>query len=273
MLKIHSKTFNPEVLYVFDNLNSGPSSGEKHAHDFLELSILLTGESFYIIDDEEHFLTEETILVLNPGIYHKEFLKEDMENLQIHIGLRHFDFPGYHKNFLPLKSNIIHLGDYKEPFFETCQEIIQERAEAKPGYELILKALVLKLIIYLFRDDNTSLSEDQLLIPAQEKQQLVNEIQLYIENHYDEDLTIDLIAREFYTNPTTLSRSFKEVSEDTPINYLINFRLEKAKSIMQSNPSVSIKEVAKSVGYDDSLYFSKLFKKRFGESPSFFVEH
>lgn len=272
MLKIHSKTFNPEVLYVFDHLNRGPASGKKHSHDFLELTILLSGQSFYTIDDETHALEEETILVFNPGMEHMEYTEVGMENIQIHIGLRHFNFPGYQKDFLPIESHIIQLGDYKEKFFATCQEIIQERNEAKPGYELILKALVFKLIIYLFRDSHTTLSEDQLLVPEQEKQEFVNDIKLYIENHYAQDLTIDHIAHEFYTNPTTLSRSFKKYSGDSPINYLINYRLEKAKTIIETNPALSIKEIAQSVGYDDSLYFSKLFKKRYGESPSFYAE-
>jgi len=272
MLKIHSKTFNPEVLYVFDHSNIGPSSGKKHAHDFLELSILLTGETFYEIDDKMHHLQQETILVLNPGVEHKEYAHAGMESSQIHIGLRHFNFSGYQRDFLPLETNIIQLGDYKEKFFDTCQEIIAERNEAKPGYELILKALVFKLIVYLFRDDRTSLSEERLLVSNQEKQEFVNEVKLYIENHYNEELTLDHIAHAFYTNSTTLSRSFKQFAGDTPINYLITYRLEKAKNMIQAHPTLSIKDIAQSVGYSDSLYFSKLFKKQYGVSPSFFAE-
>ena len=273
MLNIHSKTFNPEILYVFDTLNKGPSSGNRHSHDFFELTILLKGESFYTIEDETHYLVEKTVLVFNPGIEHMEYTKEGMENVQIHIGLRHFNFVGYKRDYFPLESNIIHLENYKESFFDTCEEIIRERNEAKPGYELILKALVYKLIIYLFRDRTTKLNEDQSLILDHEKQELVNEIQLYIENHYSEDLSLEQIAQEFYTSSTTLSRLFKEFSADTPINYLINYRLEKAKNLIIDNPSLSIKEVAQNVGYDDPLYFSKLFKKKFGESPSFYGEN
>lgn len=273
MLNINSKTFNPEILYVFDTLNTGPSSGSKHSHDFFELTILLKGESFYTIEDETHYLIEKTVLVFNPGIEHKEFTKKGMENVQIHIGLRHFNFSGYKRNFFPLESNIVHLENYKEAFFDTCEEIIRERNEAKPGYELVLKALVYKLIIYLSRDRTTKLNEDQSLSLDYEKQELVNEIQLYIENHYSKDLSLEQIAQEFYTSSTTLSRLFKEFFDDTPINYLINYRLEKAKNLIIENPSLSIKEVAQSVGYEDSLYFSKLFKKKFGESPSFFADN
>lgn len=273
MLKFYSKTFNPEVLYVFDILNKEPFYGQKHTHDFLELTVLLRGEIFFIIEDEEYHLKEKTVIVLNPGTSHFEYSENGMENTLIHIGLRHFNFPGFQKDYLPLNSTIIELGDYKEKFFTTCEEIISERKETDPGYELILKALVFKLIVYLFRDNNTSLNEEQLLITDQEKQQFVNDVQLYIENHYAEDLSLDNIAQEFHSNPSTLSRSFKDFFGDSPINYLIDYRLTKAKDSILANPEISIKEVAKSVGYEDSLYFSKLFKKRYGESPTFFIEN
>ena len=273
MLKIHSKTFNPEILYVFDSTTSESFSGKKHGHDFFELTILLEGESYFEIEDETHHLTEETILILNPGIKHREYTKDRMKNVQIHIGLRDFDVSGFEKNFLPLESTIIQLNNYKTEFFATCKEIMQERSKAEPGYELVLKALVFKLIIYLIRDENTALSTDQLLISDKEKQQFVNEIQLYIENHYSEELSLDHIAKQFYTSSTTLLRTFKEFSADTPINYLINYRLEKAKDLLSTYPAMSIKEVAQNVGYNDSLYFSKLFKKHFGASPSFYSEN
>lgn len=272
MLPIQSKTFNPELLYVFDNYSSGPASAEKHSHDFFELSIILNGESFYFIDDKTHYLRGETILVLNPGIEHMEYTEEGMENVQIHIGLRNFDFPGYKRNYMPLESTIVQLENYNEAFFNTCREIMYERNEGQPGYELILKALVYKLLIYLFRDNNTEITEKQSFILNTENHELLNEIQLYIENHYYENLSLELIAQEFYMNPATLSRLFKQFFNDTPINYLINYRLEKAKDLILLNPDFSVKEVAKQVGYDDSLYFSKLFKKRFGESPSVFTE-
>lgn len=270
MLTIHSKTFNPEILYVFDGVNKGPTAGVEHAHDFFELSILLRGESFYVIDNESYYFNEPTILILNPGVSHMEYVSENMENLQIHIGLRHFNFSGYEKNFIPLTSTIVKLGEYNAEFFRICEEIIKERRQARFGYELILKSLVNKLIVYLLRDDQTATIDKQLDSEEQEKQRLVNDIKLYIENHYNEDLTLDQIADSFYISSATLSRIFKEFIGDTPINFLINHRLDKAKTLIIENPDLTIKEIAETVGYQDPLYFSKLFKKHYGESPTFF---
>lgn len=271
MLKIHSKTFNPEILYVFDTVNQGPAYGKEHAHDFFELSIIMEGETFYVIDNETVYLSDQTVLLFNPGVNHMEYINEDMKNTQIHIGLRHFNLDRFPRNFLPFETKIVHLGQYKQAFFDTCWEIIKERKETKPGYELILKSLVYKLIVYLLRDEETVMVDRRFISEEnRDKQQLVNEIQLYLENHYAEDVTLNQLAQKFYTSPTTLSRIFKEYTGDTPINYLIHYRLKKAKEFIQADDSISMKEVAQSIGYDDPLYFSKLFKKYHGQSPTFY---
>ena len=65
-----------------------------------------------------------------------------------------------------------------------------------------------------------------------------------------------------------MSKIFKAETGDTPIRYLINIRLEKAKELLENGWEGSIQEVAMEVGYDDAYHFSKLFKKRYGVSPS-----
>lgn len=80
-------------------------------------------------------------------------------------------------------------------------------------------------------------------------------------------ISVDDIARSTYLSTTYITKIYKEVTGDTPINYLINLRLEKARDILEEG-HFSIQAVAKKVGYDDPYYFSKLFKKKFGCSPS-----
>ena len=60
MLQLNTKTFNPEILYIFDCYNNGPSEGQHHHHDFLELSIIIDGAVDYVINDETVFLEKET---------------------------------------------------------------------------------------------------------------------------------------------------------------------------------------------------------------------
>lgn len=79
---------------------------------------------------------------------------------------------------------------------------------------------------------------------------------------------MDQIAENMYLSPFYISKIFKSEMGDTPIRYLINIRLERAKILLENGDNGSIQEIAAMVGYDDAYHFSKLFKKRYGMSPS-----
>ena len=74
-----------------------------------------------------------------------------------------------------------------------------------------------------------------------------------------------------YLSPVYISKIFKEIMGDSPINYLIKIRLSKAKELL-NNSNTPIKTIAKMIGYNDPYYFSKLFKKYYGISPNKFKE-
>ncbi|EGO8301590.1 helix-turn-helix transcriptional regulator, partial [Enterococcus faecalis] len=101
------------------------------------------------------------------------------------------------------------------------------------------------------------------------KRNLVNHTIYYLETHHDEEITLEQLAEMLYVTPTYLSKTFKAATGVGPINYLIQIRLNHAKELLK-NDSLSVKEVAKTVGYEDAYHFSKLFKKYYGKSPSQF---
>lgn len=275
MFNINAKTFNPEILYVFDAESTGPHSGKNHHHDFFEMTVILEGESFYNINGQLHQLKSGTILLFNPGVKHFEFIPEKKRNKQLHIGIRHFTIERFPRDYFPFETTIIHLSEYNEAFFQTCEEIIRERHEGKSGYDVILKSLVLKLIVYTLRDKNTNeLENNDLLLTEdeRERQDLVNEVKHYIERNYMKELTLNQIAKELYSSPAKISRIFKEQLGDTPINYLIRYRLEKAKTMIENTQDISVSEVSRLIGYEDAYYFSKLFKKYYGSSPTHYIK-
>jgi YesN/AraC family two-component response regulator len=68
-----------------------------------------------------------------------------------------------------------------------------------------------------------------------------------------------------------MSKLFKQETGESPINYLIKIRMEKAKELLVKE-ELSVKEIANSVGYQDAYHFSKLFKKYTGNSPSDYIK-
>lgn len=105
-----------------------------------------------------------------------------------------------------------------------------------------------------------------------EKDTLVQEITGYIENHLSENLSTHLLSNHFNIGASYLAKIFKEQNGRSPTEFIIHLRMEKARELLLTEPQMKTKDVAKIVGYSDALYFSRLFKKETGVSPSEYRE-
>lgn len=93
----------------------------------------------------------------------------------------------------------------------------------------------------------------------------------YMTYHYDEKLKINDLADFIGINRSYLTSSFKKHMGCSPQEFLINLRMEKAKSLLKKT-EMSINAVANAVGYPDQLAFSKVFKQHCGMSPRMYKE-
>ncbi|MDC3417512.1 helix-turn-helix domain-containing protein [Aquibacillus salsiterrae] len=99
----------------------------------------------------------------------------------------------------------------------------------------------------------------------------------WVLNHLNENITIQKIADNVYLNPTYFCEYFKNQTGETVLDYVTRVRLEKARELLLVR-DFKIYDIAEMVGYTDSKYFSKLFKRFYGETPSkykekYIVEH
>ncbi|NIK69101.1 MULTISPECIES: response regulator [unclassified Paenibacillus] len=104
----------------------------------------------------------------------------------------------------------------------------------------------------------------------------VNSIQQaidYIEEHYlDSDLSIKQVAENIHLNPSYLSTLFKKETGETFTGYVTKLKLQKAQVLLR-NTEMKISEICQTVGFEDSTYFSSVFKKHFQISPSEFRQN
>ena len=87
----------------------------------------------------------------------------------------------------------------------------------------------------------------------------------YLETHFSEPLTLDDVAARYGMAGPRFSYCFNRAFGIRPMSFLIALRLERAMQLLQT--SLLVKDVARAVGYDDPLYFSRLFKRHYGCSP------
>ncbi|HHV97446.1 MAG TPA: response regulator [Clostridiaceae bacterium] len=97
----------------------------------------------------------------------------------------------------------------------------------------------------------------------------IEDIILYLQNNYNQEITIEFLASQVYLTPNYLCNLFKKETGKTINQYITEIRIEKSKEML-ANTYKNIEEIANEVGYNDARYFSKLFRKIVGKTPSEF---
>lgn len=160
----------------------------------------------------------------------------------------------------PAKENVFYTGTSPE-YQRIFREMIQELQLCKPHYEEMLKMLLRQIFVMVSREYAT---ETKLNSYAQIEAEHATH---YFMEHYSEDINIEAYAAEKGMSACWFIRTFKQYNKITPMQYVLTIRIANAKSLLETT-SYNVTEIAEIVGYDNPLYFSRLFKKQTGMSPS-----
>lgn len=148
---------------------------------------------------------------------------------------------------------------------QECANIIKEAIFENPTADPVTEACILQSVLYkiltlhsLDKPSNTS-----------EELDVVQQIAQHLELNYNKPLKIDELAKEFHMSRSSMYMQFKNVYGLSPKEYIMDMRIERAKQLLfDKNHNTSIKEVSFAVGFDNQLYFSRLFHKYVGLSPT-----
>ncbi|UKS30987.1 response regulator [Paenibacillus sp. HWE-109] len=105
-----------------------------------------------------------------------------------------------------------------------------------------------------------------------DQRKVVRLIHSYIQSAFREELTLAQIAAQVHLSPNYLASVFKKETGITVNAYITDVRLAEAKRLLQSDRQLLIHDLAEQVGYKDSKYFTKLFKRECGMNPSEYRE-
>ena len=88
----------------------------------------------------------------------------------------------------------------------------------------------------------------------------------YFQTHYNTDINIEKYSESRGLSNCWFIQCFKEITGFSPLQYILKLRIANAQSLLE-NTDYTIAEIANTVGYTNSLYFSRLFHKHIGVSP------
>ncbi|MNH92527.1 HTH-type transcriptional activator Btr [compost metagenome] len=92
----------------------------------------------------------------------------------------------------------------------------------------------------------------------------------YMHKHFHDKIKLEKLAEMAGFTPTSYSREFKKITSSSPIDYLNALRIAKAKQLLLAKAH-SVKEVSASSGFGDEFYFSRMFKREVGISPTLYM--
>lgn len=267
--------FNPTIFFA--SKQKMLTDHHYHDHDFAEITYILSGKGKYYVEGTIYEVSAGDIIICNPGVKHHNIVINEKEpTVEVFIGFTNFQFKNMPPNSIILRENeyILHSPmELKQEMSKLCWEMVAEQEANQIGKYFMLKAQLIKMLLLILREVIGGEMEDKQKgcnFESYNKNYVVKKIVNYLNENYSSKISLDKIARNMYLSPVYISKIFKEETGESPINYLIKIRLEKARDILISGDSGSIKHIANSVGYDDVYHFSKLFKKYYGISPLYY---
>lgn len=255
----------PKLLYICDVDDAHtrfPRTMHMH-HDMLEIIFIKEGNGSHMIGDRHYKTQKGDILIYNNGVLHDEYSNIDANMSVFCCGITDVKLAGLPKNHLVSQeqSYVLHSGEYASNIGSLLEMMHSQISEKRPGAEEVCSYLLCALIAIILQ-----IPQENSVLSQSEESALLNEIKLYIDEHYQEDITLNFLSQKFHISSYYLVHVFKKTTGFSPIQYIIRRRIGEAQSLL-INTNDSITKIAGMVGYDNISYFTTLFSKIVGMSP------
>lgn len=280
--KLPKKTSSPIRLeYEKEQLPTNTLLPIPFWHEEMEIKYFLKGGAV-INCGSNCFLTEQgDLVIINPYEYHNTEVFEEGNNPVYHMMNVNLSHPAVFSVFKDNKE-LFENSEYSLPdsipfflntiknqnaspvrlFVMLCEEYNKNGNEFTPFIENLLRAFLYSIIETAINPDRPenyrSLSTATAdLVPALQ----------YIDMHFQENISLNTLADLCRLSVSRFSHLFKEVTGTSTIQYLNDLRVSKATMYLNTT-SLSISDIATKTGFGDAAYFSRIYKKCTGFSPS-----
>lgn len=271
----HGTTLFPVACY-HDDLRDNPLPW--HWHDELEALVVTEGQAVVAVGTEKHCLRAGEGLFINTGVLHAAW-NADLSNCRFRSVVFHPRLVGggldsifWQKYLQPLLASPELKSIAFSPSVPWHQEAIQRIGQAwqscfseEPGYEFQVRSALSQLVFLSISHRpavQRPLSEKSRRDSARIKTMLQ-----YIQEHYSEDLDAAQISASATISESECLRCFHTTIGTTPIQYLKQFRIQKAAMLLTTT-NLKVADIGAQCGFQEMSYFAKAFRSTLGCTPS-----
>ena len=249
-----------------------------HWHDEMEIIKVVYGTAKYVVDFKEYILNKGDVLIIPPSSLHyferyenKNFLGETYIFDQKLVDGGNFDTCSS-KYITPIFNNDIYLPIHitantvhTKTLTSILDKILINHDSQSQAYELQIKIGFLEFINYFYSNNyyHVYKSHDNT---NERTTNLIKDVTIYIEEHYSEKITLEMLANEANISVYYLSHIFRQYTNQTPIEYLNQYRLSTAANLLRTTDD-SIMDISFECGYNNVSYFNRAFKSKYNMTP------
>lgn len=254
--------------------------------DYFALCMITKGTASIEIGGERCFVSAPVLLCINPNIsvqivrennlqiktvlFSPDFINRNLteklvDTSDFKLQCKLFDFPSFDifYNSSDIYKGIIPIEQEISPKLEYLFDSIIEQLSVQPDNMWSCRARMSVLRIF----DYAASLYDNTFVCNIENDTVVDCVLNYIEFNFEKRVSIDTFCKWNNTNRTTLMREFKKVTGKTINDFVNDKRIEVSRQILDFT-NLSIEEIAQKCGFENQAYFSRVFKKKLGISPS-----
>lgn len=269
--EMHSKTFE-----VFHYSKPWDDEVQVHHHNFYEVFFLIDGDVQYWVEGSLYHLSPGDIMLINPMTLHRPILNNDCKAYERIVLWINKDFLNV---ISPVEGELAHcFDDSKEDHSVFIQpdslqysllvsrfsELVREYYGKEYAGEMCAYGIFIQLMAELNRIASFAKKSDN----HPEQSTLVSSVLEYINKHYSEEISLDILSKKFYVSKYHLSHEFSSVVGISVYRYIVLKRLIIARQMLQQG--ISAGEVSTLCGFNDYTNFFRAFKAEYGINPRSF---
>lgn len=243
-----------------------------HFHPEMEISFVLNGQAEFHVDERVYPLYQHDYLVAKPLVLHRiNSCTPDCRLLILQIDLSAFqiyDPTGALERFVFTNSVNNRNGKLYQTLYQSYREMLRLGVEQKPNWKLDMlreTATIISAFAENAQSNPGGRSQASLSLDDSGRER-IREVLAWLDRHWQESFTMEMLAREMHMSPSGFSRFFKGAMKTGFQKYLTDLRLNRSLHLL-TDSSTPIIDIAVGCGFNDYKTYSRLFKNAYGMSP------
>jgi len=256
---------HPHIDLGLDFAWSGSRQVVMHQHDCYQLEYFYKGDGLIVIGEDRYQVNPGDLFIINPGIEHylQSSEEQPLEGITFKFELHH---EGRTPRFPGLVANLSSLSTVQRRELENhLRNVCAAANYSRIGNKQLAASLMCVFFVLLAR----YLRELEQITDVFDNASQCKRIAEYIDLNYASRITLEDLSEMAGWRPQYLCKQFAKEMGTSPISYLVDKRIEAAKTLLRST-RLPVSEVGFRAGFVDAYNFSKRFKSKVGVSPKSF---